>query len=258
MFFRQDPPETALRVPAFVEVAGGVVRWSLEAHAPSHPAPGPPSELLERFLAIDSDEGILSFALQYGVLELCSPHGLPQGHPPLSDGWPRDRDHVRVDAGLAESDVAAWFNYARTARAIVSLASAYRSGRPASPEDWEQLKRYGVAGAFPELRNEEMLGGVIDDFLIEAGAAYRFRWLGTGPALLVGNGRTPATVALEVAQAVIGGVVARCSGCGRFYRRARRAARSRMNYCERCQGDGTAERLRKARQRARQVPGLSA
>lgn len=254
MFASQDFPETTLRVPAFVEVSNGVVRWSLEAHSPSHPAPGPPSELLERFLAVDSEEGILSFALQYGVLELCSPHGLPQGHP-QSMGWPREQDRFRVHEDyIAEADVAAWLNYVRTARAILSLASAYRSERPASSDDWEQLRGYGLGGVLPELRNEDLLGGVIDDFLLEAGATYRFRWLETGPALLVGNGRTPATIAVEVAQAVIGGVVSRCSGCGRFYRRERRAVRSRMNYCGRCHDDGTAERLRKARQRARRVP----
>jgi hypothetical protein len=94
---------------------------------------------------------------------------------------------------------------------------------------------------------------VVDGWLADAGTRLRFWWdEERGPLLQLGRGGAVVAIAVEVAQALLHGIHATCSGCSRIYRReGRRAAVTRMNFCEQCRADGTAERLRKARQRER-------
>ena len=247
------------RIPAVLEFTANQLRWSMRTERrPWTPAPGAPSRLLDRFLAIETASDVEGFVKQYGIVDLCADHGLPSGHaPPLrTNGTVEFCGAASAGRNMRSVPLDAIVSFAEQARAILRIADEVRRDRIPTQEDWALLGDYsfvydtpGDSHSSARIRFET----VVDNWLRAAGARIRFAWEPEiGPLLHIGDGQTTVAIAMEVAHAVLGGVYATCSGCASVYRRKeRRASATQMNFCEDCRTNGTAERLRKARQRER-------
>jgi hypothetical protein len=123
---RANVPLDALFVPGGVEIIEGVLffDWTASDYVKA------PSGLLERFLRLQSDSTILTFARRYGPLG-------------LSGSNPAPKVFDRQGAEKAET-LASWRRYQREFNSLLALAAAVRDGESPDRDTFEEFRALGV------------------------------------------------------------------------------------------------------------------
>jgi hypothetical protein len=238
---------------------------------------GNPTLLAARFARLSDAQGVLHFAQQYGVLEVCE-HGLPRFHSwPLSSGpaaprgceplvWPE-----RV-AGqqLACDPIAVWLSWARRVRAFRQLVSAVKALRLGDPGDWEVLLNdqpvFAAQSAFrvePAARlswlprdsaaARHRLMAELEQWFRIGGVQFRLGWEEYPSFRLAGS--TFATIAIQLFAETAWGVPTQyCDSCGVVYQPVRRPRDPRgPTYCPECRvRRAAAIRMQRLRAKRRQ------
>jgi hypothetical protein len=162
-----------------------------------------------------------------------------------------------------------WHAYARHVSGVLQVAQDLREGRLGRDDDWAAigaapiwnetkqswqrfLRATGRTDGWP-VAETHVIELVVNQWVIASGLIPFLSWeKGAHPQVRLGGGLIAGALALRLLNAISGpDVVARCSGCGKWYSPSRRPRADRANYCSRCRADGTADRLRKRDQRAR-------
>ena len=219
-------------------------------------------EMLDYFTKIKSGDGVLRFARRYGVLELCG-HGhhrhedateCPEPRRPSPVEYPDDE----AEGWLFREPLSGWFRHVQVVNSILRVAAALRLDEAQSPEDWQTIKDDELLG-YPFRRHDLSLGWEGLSYVLNT-------WLRAGnvsPEVSTQDGRrkitfggdTWSTLGFQTALAVTGeGRTAVCGGCNRVYSRLRKPQRGRRNFCQECNEDGTAARMRQ-RDYAERHPG---
>jgi hypothetical protein len=256
-------------VPGVVDLYGDRLTWRRTVDDWGDPARlrrGSP-ELLIDFIAVsasgDPRRRLLAFVRRWGVLELCSRHGLPPAHPPKL-GEPRDIRRCEPERSDGDEPTEVYFRYAREAEAVLDIATDLAAGRDATGTrgDWAVL---GIPDPGREtiesLRDTHEVVPLLDDptpvFTPRGLAQFWLRlvlrdWielgdvrpeidLGTGVTIVFGGEGLFAAIAAQLLLAATRteGVVI-CSSCGTTFSPTRRPRAGEARYCSPCRNSGKA------------------
>lgn len=274
-------PLDALWVAGDVTVRGGALCFSWATEIAYRK---PPSELLERFMELRTEQGIQSFAKGYGPLSLDSdgPNAIPN---PQAWNWSKRRESL-----------AAWRRYQQEFNALLSLAAAVRERTKIDRGSFEEFETLGVSVSAPEATIGDMKPrklrqrwpSILDDWtrwserdrraaaarLLTSRTSTFIRWCGVRPVVtLEPRGSSTTTdllfqdaiadytkvglslfgaLTVQLLAAITGAGFAICSACGRaFVPGRRKPAYGRRRYCLSC-GRAAAVRDAKADQRTRE------
>lgn len=240
-------------------IDGDRLCYGLSSDRNSRPAYGTTAGMLDHFCKIERAEHIPAFARKHGVLGFCE-HPWPASHNP--GAWPAPgvgkyevkgcrRRRIEGRRELVYFDpVVRWVHYAQVARALIAIAAALRSSKPAAREHWETVfEDHRETEGWPRVQREcELLatsadhGGFQLSFLVN-------EWLGTGgvrmaftwpmhsgtPDLPTMAAGTFGLLGIQLAMTVAAARLYQCDGCRRRYpRTGRRPQTGRRNYCADC------------------------
>lgn len=205
--------------------------------------------MVERFMQLErgTDEAVLAFANDYGVLGLCR-HG--QIHTACTEVDPDDEDHdgevLYVDNPADHEPLSEWRRWSALVAAIVGAARIAANGQTVGAMRLEELLEYGTYGQW---RLEDVGNNVT--VCRSAVAAACTRMLREGevglvlkwdvrlnlPQLMVGATVPDAGMfgglALEVALVCsTAGRVYTCAGCGTVFTPRRRPAAGHKSWCD--------------------------
>jgi hypothetical protein len=279
-------PLGSLAVPTRVEIHNDHLRFMVEPLTSRAVTP----TLLDQFVALSSDEAILAFARQWGVLALCH-HGLPFQHEGADGRCERllfRRSWVSEPLGVWNAYIGAVASALRMKATIdrgatvslsdvtkvsllallqIQVPAAQRRGRQVSLSTRLRARRgHGAPRRTPApLQSESELDRrhlehFINSLLFLGGVRPRIRFqekrtrmelFGAG-SRLGGDVGLLGAVAVQLLHAVAGTrAVEVCSACGRPFLPARRRAQSRDRYCPSCRDGGASMRAAKWRYRSK-------
>jgi hypothetical protein len=222
----------------------------------------PGRRALTKFLELQqgSPEGLLAYAGQHGVLDICE-HGYPHGHHPscTPNGWPLE--------GWTSLD--AWRKYAHRFAAVLRISTDLKED-PRScgrEDDWavvfsnvlnEETRKLLRAPTTREeglnllqaVANDYLRIGEVNPILSRTSNGWKICFTGNSLYPLLGSLATQLAVIVCGAEAIY-----TCSGCGEMYQREgarRRPKRETANYCPRC-GKSAAVLAAKRRYSAKRV-----
>jgi hypothetical protein len=220
----------------------------------------PPGRLITEFcgLAEASEESIVAFAQEYGLLGYCKPHHMPAGH-----------DDKCGEEPAWQEPFADWRLAARNLGALLRLGlDLSRRGRGA-PEDWEIV--FGADWKQRLDKDDQLAFLAAFDVMMRRWGRVRpiltmnrghFSWLLCGPGY---STMLAAALAHQAAAYLLGArTILLCSGCTKPFRSERFRNPERRAFCPTC-GEAAAQRAasrdyyrRKAKARAAARKELSA
>jgi hypothetical protein len=238
--------KTILYVPWSVRTDGESLMYDMTIPTEKEAKP----LIFHEFLRLDPDDPdqIAHFAGRWGVLGICSQHGMPVGHPlrTYMSAGPCEPAHVKLDGvpWFAEP-LSKWRRIALKSAMLIRLARKIEQLDPGEQAEWEMIQGHldliYLPESKPERRNlnssRSSLGLAIQDWLEIGRVIPRFGWdykdenwilrhdIPSGPWGLFG------WLALSLAIEIRGGRFAVCSNCGREYHVARLPSAGRPNYC---------------------------
>jgi hypothetical protein len=232
-----------LPVPSELRIEGGsLISRSLQPGDRAIPAP---PDLLLRFGGITTSEDVLTFARQYGLLQL----------------------HRQNATRRWEEPLAYWFQVARQVRAILNIATAMHQGGGGSIEDWDVVFE-GVEDqralpflverrAPPPEAAQFLLSMLLNEWLTTFDVRPHLYWVDATPAIVFSR-TLRAALALDLVIAVTRTKrLVVCSACGQpYFRQRRQPKRGQQNYCSRCRQDGAPARHASTQYRMRIASGL--
>lgn len=253
-------------VPAFVERDGEHLVWDWIHPRDDwrRPRTVRSDRLLDEFLRLRQPDDVAPFAAKFGSIMICE-HGVPATH---------RRDLCKPFVGLTgpfREPLDRWLHYSSLARGLMEVASHVFDDPPrcATRETWESIYEDVADSSLVQRQikgaaESPTLGRLLLIRLIQ-------EWLDTGdvgprlelgdsddgpPALKLAAG-TFGLIGLQLVQAVTRARdLTNCSGCGLFYeRRGRRAKSGQRNYCDSCRQQGIDARDRQRVRRARAARG---
>ena len=242
-------------VPEKLEIEDGFLWWpQVGATKPVENTSG----MLDTFLRIKNDGGVLRFAQRYGVLEICE-HGMLPPHR-------REReDPLTGDLRLSYTEcqprrhkawylepIAFWHSYVEQFVAMLRVAEALDSGRFPTESDWNVIRWERELPTTVENYWREF-NSLLFGYVYQASVKVSIEYSGRPPEIRFDAG-TYGLLAVQLAIAIGRvGDVAVCSGCRKPYiREGRRPQRNRRNWCVDCQTT-VAARRRKRDQRTRKA-----
>ncbi len=225
----------------------------------------PSKGMLEGFVALATadDAKYLSYACNWGLLELCEEHFMPTSHnynckpvvpfrtTVLGPTDKAAKQHRKVLLSEGEP-IWIWRDYAAFASAILNIAARLHEGEIGRDEDWKTL--HGDAGflgwdyaaerrkrkRFPDIDFERVLIADGVNFWLECGGVRpKVTWKASRPIITLecpkAYGKLFANLALQLMMAVSQtDSVAICSACGQSYMPKRRPKTSQRRYCPNC------------------------
>jgi len=263
--------------PAELRLDDGRLAWTGNAGAVVTARSG----MLESFalLADQSDDRILHFAGDWGVLNICGQHGLPASHFPS-----RYLEWLDEDSGLVcrpaggvvdpwlHEPLDAWRSYSQKAGVILNIGAKLAKARPeqAPAAMWVPLIDFGprhvVAGVIggdiipdhprrlADVRQQQgVLAMVVQDWLSLGDVQVHYTWDGH-PHFDLGGGNLFGAIGVQLALAVAKrDGLAICDECGEFFipRRLNRPGSPRRCPKPECR-DRAAKRESARRRRARE------
>lgn len=252
-------------IPRRAWLDGGELHYDMAVALPSvsphHDRKVDPKGALDSFIRITDAEGVLRFALRFGVLGLCK-HELPASHNPPPPILSSDSTRSGCQA-MAKEPIAAWLLYVGQARALMNIAARLQDeGKPGNESEWRAVYARVLShedAVIADLSNLQVkaltddvflsrvfLGHVIDEWLGLANVRPQLRWDGTEPRFVFSGYNTFGALALQLILATTRSHgLAICSGCGEPYLRERKPQVGRRNYCPRCKATGVHDRERK-------------
>jgi hypothetical protein len=215
-----------------VELDGESLLW--EATAPIRRAARPLtfSEFADH-LNPENDQEILKFARKWGVMGVCSEHGLPVSHALIPGGaslginpcWPAKV--AKNGAEYYSEPLSFWRRAITKTQALRRIGSDILSDGTGRPEDWRILSSIEVSGDEPwnkKSRARMMLGLEVQDWLNIGRVAPEFSWDGRENRWAMrhvapGGGQWPlfSWLALHLAIEVAGGRGVICPYCQGTY-----------------------------------------
>ena len=246
----------ALYVPQTIKLGGARtsrrICWLPQQSAPVIPS----AALLDEFVLLGkaTDEQILQYAQQWGVLGICI-HGLPSSHnPPVGDPV-RDRAACfamtvkDVDASKPDEPVEFydwlddWRRFSNASRSLLNIAARLYGDKPGFPQDWERVITCNPFQTAPRIPWWEprvgvewnLLCRVMNDWLLWGGVRPTMEYgRDSWSVKLMGHGLFGAlTLYLSLSIARTEGF-AICSSCGRPYFPPRQPNPDRRQYCHEC------------------------
>ena len=234
---------TLVQVPARVELGGDCLIWSGMARHSK-----PPPTLLGSFagLAIASDDKILDFAREWGVLYICRDHGWPSSHNRCPPDWrPKSPEDLRARGyfaccPLTESDgiytepLAVWRRFSKQARAALTLIAEIESGGSGSPQNWASFLGSGPP-PMDTTTARELICGIVAEWLGVAGVRPEVLWTDTGRTVVFGNRTVFGALAYQLLIALTCAPdLALCSECGNAFLPSRRPRTNQRHFCASC------------------------
>lgn len=239
------------KTPVSVELDQGNVRWSRRGETRSV---NPPRDLLDRFIRLDSasDQAILRFAENYGVVAVCADHGDPLSNRRHAVGQVARTTSCDVLGGAEPYVPTGWYRaFARWARSILNLAERIHNENPGNSTDWDfvypgysEVRETGFGRNFKPVdlsqhdlfqEDREVLAQLLDWWLTEVDTRVRFHWDWSDPRPQVNlnAGSLPGAIVTSLVFAVgRSGGLAVCTSCGIVYSPDRQPAKGRRNYCD--------------------------
>ena len=228
----------------------------------------PTTETFERFLDLagSSDDAILRFAQEWGVLWLCKEHTEPVSDVQHWKCIPLNPDPADPPETYSADSAKVWRKYfasegeptstyrrwSRLAGAVLRICERHDDGKPAAAADWQILwdDRWFVKGdqatwtQDPKWSHWDRLELLVEKSYM-VGALNR--WLEIGnvrprivpddkgdPTLTLGVDGLFGTLAVSLLESAGNYVVAGCTGCRRFYRPSMRPKSGQDRYCQIC------------------------
>lgn len=230
---------------------GNDLVWVFTMHACYHGDVNT-AEMLDYFIKIKDGNGVHRFAQRYGVLSLCR-HGLYKHEDDKECPDPRSHSRIRLpdaeeEAFLFREPLSGWFRHVQVVNAILRVGAALRLDKAPSAADWQSIEADELLGyplrcpASP--RDWEGLRYVLNTWLSIGNIRPEVSTQDGRPRITFG-GDTWSTLGFQVALSVTGeGRSAVCDGCNRVYPRLRKPQQGRRSFCQVCNEDGTAARMR--------------
>ena len=245
-----------LVVPKEIVIEGDILLWGLAGRPVQ-----PPSDLLERFLALstpnDEVNSILRFAQRFGVFGFCE-HDLPACHNWLPGGkafgvkpcWPPKCERNGVP--YYYENLERWRSLARGAQALLNVAAAVHAGKTGRSEDWVAADPARGSPSKPTEARERLVWRVGDWLKIgrvEVGFGHDFEIALQFGAPFGLFGALAVRLMLAIARSE---GLAVCSSCRRSFIPKRRPDQNRLSFCQEC-GRKAAVRLaaRRCREKKR-------
>jgi hypothetical protein len=218
-----------------------------------------PRGMLDAFMRIRSDAGILRFAGRYGVLGICQ-HLWPNPH--YDTGGRRCWPQQAGDGSFWEPTIR-WQELAAQARALVEIAASLYASKGADVKQWVRAFQHLSAGELAEVASRQTpedqrvwLAGEVNRWLAWGCPELRLVWptAKTEPSIEI-VASTFGTLALQLATTVARyRVVAFCDICGEAYypdKYRPRVGQRKICGKEECRLKADALRKREERERIR-------
>ena len=196
--------------------------------------------MLDAFVRLEDEPDVLKFAQRWGPLRLCS-HNLTSRHGTQTIFFDVEG---KCETGKDEEPLEAWFLWADSARALLSVAANLHQGQEPSLDVWrraEQMLNPRATRASESTVRQSKLwesqiycGDLVWAWLDIARISPKFTWDGTPQFFLWTDAF--GTLGLQLAQAIARSHgLAVCDGCGVAYmRQGRKPQVGRRNYCQSC------------------------
>lgn len=226
----------------------------------------PSRGVLEEFVSLADapDEKYLTYAGNWGLLDLCEQHHAPTSHNHDCKPLVPTRTHVFTTTAKAAKDnreqlfsagepISAWRSYAKFARALLNIAARLHQGEVGSDEDWRTLHsdRCGFLGwdyaterrkaeVFPDLERERsLIAEGVNYWLVLGDVRPRISWSHSRPIIEFEcskpYGKLFAVLAIQLMMAITQlDSLAICSACGQSYMPKRRPKSTQRRYCMDC------------------------
>lgn len=279
----EAPPRLRWRCAQAVQLDGHELVWDVDATRRKGGECFPGDGFLEGFLALAraSDEAVVAYADEWGVLALCR-HGLPGASPRHFDdedaptGWCEPTGRESLDE---------WRRWSRLAGVLLEVSGAVATSKRLSSAVWPEFLPFayggvpvfaGAARGFEGLTAPRGVAGrralvaqAVSYWLEAGGARVGMEWsTGARPRLVIGSGAVPDAGIFGALGVELAGRCATaerldvcdCDGCGRpFLLTPKQRARLKQGpgtraFCPDCREAGVparmADQARRARERA--------
>lgn len=236
-------------VPTNIWLEGTELHW--ESTGPKTARSG--KGMLEEFLGFADENGdlhdILRYAKQWGVLDICTNHGLPGGHPldllPANDPSRmvlscRAHRIPSVFKGDYSESINTWRNYARTMNALLRMVAAAREGEVPRTSDCEAAfdGGLGMKALTPDIARL-MVSSKLDAWIDLGRIRPHFKVTGPSAEITLGGKGLFGALVTQLIFVIADSAFAVCSSCGKPYRPSRKPADGRHRFCSKCGRSGS-------------------
>lgn len=273
-------PLTTPMTPDFLELDGDVLvhKYFVEGDARRRVDAQPPKTLLSDFmrLADASDEQILDFAAEQGLLLICD-HTIPSMHnpPDFPDSSMVQGGNGCVPMGWAAVDdrfvgrepLSFWRWLTAEAKGIVGVADRLRAKKKGSAEHWKPIDLSGDLtldredDAFPWKMTLSDQRGALSRVLLDwqrwGDVRPSLEWQGGQPKVTIGSDGLFGALAVQLVLRVAGTErMTTCSECDQPYNPPRPPRKGERNFCDVCRADGAPQRHAQRDYYARKKQGI--